>query len=59
MKLDLVAQTSLVGESVTTENLLNLLDWEHERILARFEAVFTAEARQSFEPVLQHDRPRS
>lgn len=51
MKLDLVVQTSLADEPVSWESFLALLDWEHEHMLARFEAVFTEEARQSFEPV--------
>jgi uncharacterized protein (TIGR04255 family) len=51
LKLDLVAQVELKGESVTPAQLLELIDWTHARIIDRFEAVFTEKAKKSFSPV--------
>lgn len=50
VKLDLVVETSIVDGSCTAEQILELLNWQHERILERFEVVFTPEAKKSFHP---------
>jgi hypothetical protein len=48
--LEAVAQ---IGGSGGSSEALELLDWSHERIIERFEQVFTAEARASFKPEAQ------
>lgn len=50
VKLDLVVTTVFDESAWSPEGILGLLDWQHERILERFEAVFTPEARKSFQP---------
>lgn len=51
LKLDLVAQVGLKGESADPYRLLELIDWAHARIIDRFEAIFTEKAKKSFSPV--------
>ncbi len=48
--LDTMAQLS--GDGGVSE-ILELLDWSHERIIERFEQVFTDEAKASFTPEAQ------
>ena len=48
--LSLLASLGLSAEPAHPESLLGLLDWCHEQIVKRFEAVFTPEARKCFEP---------
>ncbi|MBL9159972.1 MAG: hypothetical protein JNJ70_20995 [Verrucomicrobiales bacterium] len=50
IRVHLFAEAGLEpGEGV--DKALTLLDWCHERIVERFELIFTAKAKQSFQPV--------
>ena len=49
LTLNLVATTTL-RKGQGTEEILRLMDWCHERIVERFEMIFTDEAKLSFEP---------
>ena len=40
-----------VGASV--EGIMALLDWCHQRIIERFEVVFTPKVKQTFDPITQ------
>lgn len=51
VKVDLVVRAGLKDEPASAPGLLKLLDWAHERIIERFEAVFTERAKSSFQPV--------
>ena len=49
LMLNLIVNTPLhKGQSV--DEIMKLVDWCHSRIVERFEVIFTAEAKQSFEP---------
>jgi uncharacterized protein (TIGR04255 family) len=49
MTLNLVAVTELTkGQSV--DEIVSLMDWCHDKIVERFEMIFTDEAKQSFKP---------
>jgi hypothetical protein len=48
VKVDFVVQTPLTTTESDSRSVLDLLDWEHEHILHRFEAVFTPEVKASF-----------
>lgn len=50
VKVDFVVQTPLTAAESDPRSVLDLLDWEHEHILNRFEAVFTPEVKASFKP---------
>jgi hypothetical protein len=50
LRLDLVAQIVLPPQA-SIEDVLNWLNWCHDRILERFDAVFTDEAKKSFGPL--------
>jgi hypothetical protein len=50
VKVDFVVQTPLSAAESDSRSVLALLDWEHDHIVRRFEAVFTSEARASFKP---------
>lgn len=49
VKLTLLCEAELAGKG-TPQDCLELLDWCHERILDRFELVFTDEAKTTFNP---------
>ncbi len=53
VKVDFVVQTPLSLAETDARSVLALLDWEHEHILNRFEAVFTPEVKASFKPESQ------
>ena len=49
--LKLFLQTvAAVPAGTGSGGILELLDWSHERILERFDVIFTAEAKKSFDP---------
>lgn len=50
LQLDLLMSTELdTGKSI--EDILFLMDWCHDRIVERFELIFTDEAKTSFQPL--------
>lgn len=50
VKLDLVVESAIAEGPWSADGILELLDWQHDRILDRFEAVFTPEAKKCFQP---------
>ncbi len=50
VRVDFVVSVPASG-TASSSHILSLLDWCHERIIDRFEVVFTDKAKQSFEPV--------
>ena len=52
LRLDLAAQIAL-RPNAQVDEMLHWLDWCHDRILERFDVVFTAEAKKSFKPILR------
>jgi len=50
VRLDLVVETSITKTN-SVDEILDTLDWCHERIIEHFEAVFTDAAKQNFKPI--------
>lgn len=50
VRVDFVVNVPVPPEDASSEGILRLMDWCHERILDRFELVFTEAARESFIP---------
>ena len=51
VRVDFVVNVPVAPEDSSPAGILRLMDWCHERILDRFELVFTEAARQSFIPI--------
>ena len=50
LSLDLIVNTKL-NPGVNADEILDIMDWCHDRILERFEMIFTEAAKKSFQPV--------
>ena len=51
LMLNLIVSASLRKDQ-SVEEILHLMDWCHDRIVERFELIFTNEAKESFEPII-------
>jgi hypothetical protein len=51
VRVDFIVNVPVSAGDATASGTLQLLDWCHERILDRFELVFTDDARESFGPL--------
>lgn len=51
VRLDFFASAPIFEGEQNAEALVNVLDWCHDRIVDRFEVVFTPKAKETFEPV--------
>lgn len=53
VKVDLIVEVQAPKVGASADGILALLDWCHERIIERFEVVFTSAAKATFEPVME------
>lgn len=51
IRVDFIATTPLKDTGPDADAIAELLDWCHERVIDRFEAVFTDKAKKAFQPV--------
>ncbi len=53
VRVDFIVDAPAQNLEASGEKILQLLDWCHERIIERFEVVFTEKAKKTFEPVTE------
>ena len=53
VRVDFVVEIGAPKVGASVEGIVALLDWCHERIVERFEVVFTDKAKKTFEPVAE------
>jgi hypothetical protein len=53
VKLDFVVEVLNPKVGASVEGIMALLDWCHQRIIERFEVVFSEKVKQTFEPITQ------
>lgn len=53
VRVDFVVEIHEPKVGTSVDGIMSLLDWCHERIVERFEVVFTDDAKKTFEPVVE------